>query len=64
MANFENKKHRLKTQLSRARRNAHKFYHEYMRYQGGSFTHGELKRAISEKYNCSASVKSFDRLRR
>lgn len=64
MVDFESEKNCLKTRLARARRNARRFYLEYMRYQGGGFTYGALKHALSEKHFCSASIKPFDRYRR
>ncbi|WP_435322392.1 hypothetical protein [Klebsiella sp. HN106] len=64
MAHFESEKQCLKNRLARARRNARRFYNEYMRFQGGGFTHGALKHALSEKHFCAASIKPFDRFQR
>nr|WP_243211137.1 hypothetical protein [Klebsiella pneumoniae]MCI8108469.1 hypothetical protein [Klebsiella pneumoniae] len=64
MVDFESEKYCMKTRYARARRNARRFYLDYMRYQGGGFTHGALKHALSEKHFCAASIKPFDRYRR
>lgn len=64
MVDFESEKNSLKTRFARARRNARRFYFEYMRYQGGGFTYRALKHALSEKHFCSASIKLFDSYRR
>ncbi|MBQ0600920.1 hypothetical protein J7S78_14065 [Klebsiella oxytoca] len=64
MAHLEIKKQCLKNRLARARRNARRFYNEYMRYQGGSLTHRALKHALSEKHFCTASIKPLDRFQR
>ncbi|EML3441785.1 hypothetical protein ACLI07_23690 (plasmid) [Providencia huaxiensis] len=55
------KRVKLRARIARARRNVKFFYFDHIRYQGGGFTHSELKSALSEKHLCDSLIKPFDR---